>query len=375
MNKVKKSRWMACLEDSRGAAAVMVSIMMVVLLAAGAAAIDIGHALVARNELQNVSDAAALAGDRALAIIYEGMTPSAQQTYVLTGADQATIVAAAQATAVANSAAGVPITLNAADIAIGYWDFGTRTFTPGNAVPTAVRVIARRDTSANGPISTFLANIVGMSSMNVGAVGTANLGPINAVNPADMDAPFGISDYYFSSGFGCGDTIQFSPSNGTPQSCAGWTSYDQSPFNNNTLTSIVNQMASGNNPSPAAVAGQTSLVFGNGNLGNPAWTALQNLLQYHINTEGQWDALVPVYGPSGTTDCTPTGFKPIIGFATVRILYVGGPGDPNNALNCTGGNVSTGCINGVVQCNVFDGTAGGGIPFGPTFATIPGLVE
>jgi len=29
----------------------------------------------------------------------------------------------------------------------------------------------------------------------------------------------------------------------------------------------------------------------------------------------------------------------------------------------------------VVQCNVFDGTAGGGIPFGPTFATIPGLVE
>ena len=134
-------------------------------------------------------------------------------------------------------------------------------------------------------------------------------------------------------------------------------------------------MANGVNPTPGAVAGQTSLVFGNGNLGNPAWTALQNLMQYNVNTYGQWDALVPVYGPVGTTDCTPTGWKPIVGFATMRITYVGGPGDANNSLNCLGGNPGNGCITGVVQCNVFDGTAGGGIPFGPTLATIPGLVE
>jgi Flp pilus assembly protein TadG len=372
---MNKNNSLVVLADSRGAVAVLTAVFLVVLLAMGAAAIDIGHALVAKNELQNVSDASALAGDRALAIIYEGMTPSAQQSYVVTSGALAMIVAAAQETGVANSAAGVPITVNAADISVGTWDFATRTFTPTTATPTAVRVIARRDSTANGPISTFLANIVGMSSVSVSAVATANLGPINAAPPADMDAPFGISEYYFSSGFGCGDTIQFSPSNGTPQSCAGWTTYDQSPFNNNTMVSIINQMANGNNPSPGAVAGQTSLVFGNGNLGHPAWTGLQNLLQYHINTEGQWDALVPVYGPVGTTDCTPTGFKPIVGFATVRITYVGGPGDANNAANCSGGNVATGCITGVVQCNVFDGSAGGGIPFGPTFATIPGLVE
>ena len=71
--------------NSRGVTAVMVAMFMTVLLAMGAAAIDIGHALVARNELQNVSDAAALAGTRALGIIYEGMTPAAQQAYVLTG--------------------------------------------------------------------------------------------------------------------------------------------------------------------------------------------------------------------------------------------------------------------------------------------------
>src|SRR5215831_3150636 len=111
------------LANSRGAVAVITAIFMVVLLAMGAAAIDIGHALVARNELQNVSDAAALAGDRALAIIYQGMTPAAQQSYVVTAGNRATVVAAAQAIGVANSAAGVPITINAADIAVGHWNF------------------------------------------------------------------------------------------------------------------------------------------------------------------------------------------------------------------------------------------------------------
>src|SRR5215831_8228198 len=360
------------LNNSRGAVAVITAIFMLVLLAMGAAAIDIGHALVARNELQNVSDAAALAGDRALAIIYQGMSQSAQQTYVVTVANRATIVAAAQATAVANSAAGVPITVNAADIAIGTWAFATRTFTATNTTPTAVRVIARRDSTANGPISTFLGKIVGISSVNVNAVATANLAALNAVPPADMNAPFGISQFYFNSGFGCGNTIQFSPSNGTPQSCAGWTTYDQVPWNNNKMVSIMDQMISGNNPSPAAVGGVTSLEFGNGNLGKPAWTALQNLLQYEVNTYGQWNALVPVYG---SNSCQPSGMIPVIGFATVKITYVGGPGNPNNALNCTGGNVAPGCIVGVVQCNVFNGSTGGGIPFGPTLATIPGLVQ
>jgi len=360
------------LNNSRGAVAVIAAIFMVVLLAMGAAAIDIGHALVARNELQNVSDAAALAGDRALAIIYQGMSPSAQQTYVVTAANRGTIVAAAQATGVANSAAGVAITINAADIAFGTWNFSTRTFTATNNTPTAVRVIARRDSAANGPISTFLASVVGMSSISVNAVATANLGPLNSVlPPATMNAPFGISQFYFNSGFGCGSQIQFSPSNGQPQSCAGWTTYNQSPFNNNKMTTITNQMASGNNPSPGAVGGQTSLVFGNGNLGNPAWTALQNLYNYEINTYGQWNALVPVYGDN---DCQPNGWKPVVGFATVKITYVGGPGNANNSLNCTG-NSAPGCIKGVVQCNVFNGNNGGGIPFGPTFATIPGLVE
>jgi Flp pilus assembly protein TadG len=361
---------MARLTDDRGAVAVMVSIMMVVLLAMGAAVIDIGHALVAKNELQNVSDAAALAGDRALAIIYQGMTPAAQQSYVVTAGNRATVVAAAQATAVANTAAGVPITINAADIAFGTWNFSTRTFTATNTTPTAVRVIARRDSVANGPISTFLANVVGLSNVSVNAVATANLGPVNSVlPPATMDAPFGISQLYFNSGFGCGSQIQFSPT-GLPQSCAGWTTFDQS-FNANHMKGIVDGMINGTYTSPGTTAGQSSLNFGNGNIGS-TWSRLETLFNTKTANGNTWDAVLPVYG---SNDCTPNGSIPIAGFATVRITFVGGPGNPLNAANCTGGNVAPGCIRGVIQCNVFGGTAGGGPPFGPTFATIPGLVE
>jgi len=209
-----------------------------------------------------------------------------------------------------------------------------------------------------------------MPTIAVSSVATANLGPLNSVlPPATMNAPFGISQFYFNSGFGCGDQIQFAPT-GLPQSCAGWTTFDQS-FNANHMKSIVDGMINGTYTSPATTAGQSTLQFGNGNIGS-TWSRLETLFN-NMTAQGQnWDAVLPVYG---SNDCTPNGPIPIVGFATVRITFVGGPGNPNNALNCSGGNVAPGCIKGVIQCNVFGGSAGGGLPFGPTFATIPGLVE
>jgi Flp pilus assembly protein TadG len=366
-----KSR-MTPLNNQNGAVAVMVSIMMVVLLAMAAAAIDIGHALVARNELQNAGDAAALAGTRALGVIYQGLPTSSQAGYTLTGGNVASIVTAATTAAAANVAAGVSITVNAGDIAIGNWDPVTTTLTPTMVQPRAVQVITRRDGTANGPISTFLASVIGMTSVNVSAVATAELNPVGAVAPGDMNAPFGISQFYFTSGFGCGSTIQFSPSiPGNPQTCAGWTSYDQGPFNNNILTKEVNGMANGTWEAPGAIAGDTYLNFGNGNLGNPAWNALINLWQTEVAANGAWNALVPVYAGN---DCSPSGAQLIIGFASVQITYVGKPGTSQNSTACPGSTTGTGCITGVIECNIFNGNGGGGPPFG-TFGTIPGLVQ
>ena len=345
------------LNNSRGATAVMIALFLTVLLAMGAAAIDIGHALVARNELQNVSDAAALAGTRALGIIYEGMTPSAQQTYTLTSGDQAAIVAAVQATAAANTAAGVAISIDASDIAIGTWNPATRTHTPTVNQPKAVRVMARRDASTNGAISTFLANVIGMSSVSVRAVATADMTAVGQTAPGQLDVPFAISEYYFTQ-FGCGDYIKFYPNDGTPQACAAWHTFDQSPANANTLRNIVDGMTAGTYQSPATQPG-FMLNFINGNVAS-AFPNLIALYNAKKDANGNWDVFIPVYQSS---DCAPpNGPIPIIGYAEARITNV--QGAPNFRIDAT------------ILCNIFEGqTSGGGPPYGPVLSTIPGLVE
>lgn len=357
MSNVKTQRLVKPLGNERGAVAVMTAVFLVVLLAMAAAALDIGHALVARNELQNTADAAALAGTRALGVIYEDMTPAQQQTYTLTGGDHATIVDAVQQTAVANSAAGVPITVDASDIAIGTWNTATRIHTPTVNQPKAVRVLARRDSTANGAISTFLANVVGLTSVSVSAVATADLTAVGQTAPGQLDVPFGISTYYFTQ-FGCGDAIQFYPNNGTPQACSAWHTFDQSPANANTLRNIIDGLRTGSYQSPGTAPGDT-LNFINGQV-NSAFPNLIQLYNANKDANGNWDVFVPVYQSDACAP--PNGPLPVVGYAEARITNV--RGNPNALISAT------------VLCNIFEGnTTGGGPPYGPVLSTIPGLVE
>ena len=336
----------------------MTALFLVVLLAMGAAAIDIGHALVARNELQNVSDAAALAGTRALGVMYEGLTVAEQQTYVLSSGDAAAVIAAVQATASANTAAGVSITIDPADVAIGTWDPYTRTHTPTVNQPKAVRVLSRRDASANGAISTFLANIVGMSSVDVRAVATADMSAVGQTAPGQLDVPFGISEFYFTQ-FGCGDYIKFYPNDGTPQACSAWHTFDLSPANANTLrNTVIDGMTNGTYQSPGTSPGDT-LNFINGNVAS-AFPNLINLYNAKKDANGNWDVFIPVY--ESPSCAPPNGAIPIIGYAEARITNV--QGSPDHLIEAT------------ILCNIFEGnTTGGGPPYGPVLSTIPGLVE
>ncbi|MDR4469965.1 MAG: pilus assembly protein TadG-related protein [Nitrospira sp.] len=359
MSNNRFKRLMSPLSNEAGAVAAMTAIFLLVLLAMAAAAIDVGHALVARNELQNTADASALAGTRALGVIYEGMSPAQQQAYTLTSGDQATVVAAVQQTAVANLAAGVPITVNAADIAIGTWNPTTRVHTPTVSQPKAVRVLVRRDASANGPISTFLAGVVGLTSVNVSAVATADMTAVGQTAPGQLDVPFGISSYYFTQ-FGCGDTIKFYPNDGTPQACSAWNTFDQSPSNANTLRTIIDGLRTGTYQSPGTTPGDT-LNFTNGNVAS-VFPNLINLYNAKKDANGNWDVFVPVYDSPSCAANDNSGALPIIGYAEARITNV--QGSPNHLITAT------------VLCNIFEGnTTGGGPPFGPVLSTIPGLVE
>ncbi len=166
------------LKGNRGAIAIFVAICFVVFLCLLALVIDIGYGLITRNEVQNVADGAALAGARRLGEIYKKgckFTP-----------DYTSVYAIVRDVASKNKAAGLPILeFTDDDIQIGYWSNGTFTILPPppdytgchchDPKPDAVRVVARRDTRANTPISTFFAGIFSINAININADAIAAL--------------------------------------------------------------------------------------------------------------------------------------------------------------------------------------------------------
>lgn len=343
--------------SERGAVAVMVAVALPVLLGFAALTIDIGQALVARNELQDVADAGALAGARRLGTIYQGLTPAQQVSYTL--ASPAPVISDVQNVASQNYGAGRAITVNVGDISIGQWDATNKTLTVTAANPDAVRVTARLDGTTNGPVSTFLANIMGISSVDVRATATAALTGTSTTNPGDLQTPFGLSSFRFQTPF-CNAPVRFYPTN-DPQACGGWHTFTTTPPNANTLRNQIDGMIP--NPptftSPGTQAGVTNLDFVGGNIAN----ALNNLYNLYMAkrdpSTGFWDALVPVYQSS---DCSnPNSAMLIAGYASMRITNVLAP--PAGQL-----------VEGIVQCNLVEGGRGGGASFG-TKGSIPGLVQ
>src|SRR4051812_7188528 len=98
------------LSSNRGSVMVFVAGGIAASIAMAALVIDLGYGWVTKNETHNVSDAAALAGARALGKIYVPLPPAqpmnytAQQNFVL--GDPAPIVAQVQDTASKNYAGG-----------------------------------------------------------------------------------------------------------------------------------------------------------------------------------------------------------------------------------------------------------------------------
>lgn len=213
--------------DNKGAIIVLMAILLFVFLGIAAFAIDFGYRHVIRNELQNAADAAALAATRELSAIY-----LADSSGSMTSVEEAPIVAVAQQAAQANYAGEVSnLVVIASDVEIGDWDFEcdprvANCLSPTLDQPDAVRVTTRRDDNANGPITTFFAQVFKIDTLAVTALATAALsGP----NIAEPELPIGISKYWFENNV-CLDIIAFSPSN-DPASCAGWHTYEDSPSN------------------------------------------------------------------------------------------------------------------------------------------------
>ena len=173
----------------RGVAMITVLVALVALIAAAALAIDVGLIWAARTQLQNATDAAALAGAANL-IDTSGpsVTLSAAQTAVH---DQAGL----------NESVAVPVpsgvAVDSADIAVGHWDLATRTFNSSVDLSdpdevNAVDVTTRQDGVANSPVPAMMARILGRDSFSVTARATAYLGWAGRVGGGKLDLPIAI---------------------------------------------------------------------------------------------------------------------------------------------------------------------------------------
>lgn len=173
--------------DRRGVAMVTVLVALVALIAAGALAIDVGLVWAARTQLQNATDAAALAGG---ANLIDKTGPAV----TLSEAEAAVL---GQAGLNPSVAAPGGVVVDTADITYGHWDLDTRTFDPAvdlsdpEAV-NAVDVVSRSTGVANSPVPAFMARILGRDSFAVTARATSYLGYAGRLGPGKLDLPIAI---------------------------------------------------------------------------------------------------------------------------------------------------------------------------------------
>jgi hypothetical protein len=295
-----------------------------------------------------------------------------QLTYV---ADFAVIKQAITDVASRNQAGSkTNITINDADVSIFTWDPNNRP--PKNdqpwasnlTSPDAVRVIVRRDASANGPIATFFGKILGISTANVFAVATAALTGSSSMVTGGL--PVAINKSWMST-LPCNSNLTFHPSSAGV--CAAWHVYDGSTYKQPSASKIqdmINAFAGLTYTPPETFAGETQYDFTNGTLASLfTSTTIQNLFnvmkvkndgKYDFDTDdATWTASVPIFDDI-TEGCEPNGDITIVGFATIVITGVDPP--PTTTIYAT------------VKCDIVEPGRGGGGYYG-TKGTIPNLVQ
>lgn len=229
------------LDNESGVVIVWVALLMVVLLSFAAMAIDIGHLMVVRNELQNAADAAALAGAQ---YFYPSLTPkipnwTAAETQAINSIQL-------------NKSDGV--TLVDGVVQSGYWNLSgsplglqAKGITPENLDYPAVMVqVSRGDQANGGPVVNFFASIMGIGSSSVSAQAVAICASPGVAYPGAI-FPIAISkemaeqaDKYNSSG----KTFKIGSSYHYPNSMAGqWTSLS---LDRNDVPTIRDLIANGN---------------------------------------------------------------------------------------------------------------------------------
>lgn len=333
MRSTEKIRHNVAIHED-GATLVLIAIVLVMLIAFAALALDVGHLYVVRNELHNAADAGALAGARRL-LNSDGS--------VFFGANDI-----AHTAAEANRADRVAVEVNwtngqnnDSDVERGHWSFQTQTFTanPNDQmalwwqIPSAtldldvnfinaVRVKARRE---NPQADSFFARILGFIGFDVYAEAVAYIGFAGKLNPEEVDLPIAIcreavvdADGKYSCSLGRMVT------NSQDSETAAWTDFSQEPCSGGANSNSIIPCAGNGSP----------LVFGN-NIGVINGEDQADFKQFWdcwwANSAGgtkPWRVMLPVI------ECAPgSGKVPpctrLVGAVAIDIIWVNQNGFSN----------------------------------------------
>ncbi|WP_290653640.1 pilus assembly protein TadG-related protein [Aquisalimonas sp.] len=307
----------------RGASLVLMAISLVVLFGFGALALDGANLYVARNELQNAADAAALAGARVLYVDDGSM--------VNAGANQV-----AYDTAVSNNSQGTAVEV--ASVERGHWSFTTQTFTANPSLEpvdlfdvstaeldmnldfiNAIEVVTERRAT---PVQAFFGFVLGFTDYTVSARSVAYIGFAGSLRPEDVDQPIGLCKQALTSGgeYDCsvGRFIPSSQSNQTMSETGGWSSFCQEgACQGGTNTSELR-------PLVCADGNPNEMTFGEplATLGGQSQATFNDLYDCWVEETGQqglWNMTLPVI------DCPDGNVGPcndLVGAVNVNIAWI-----------------------------------------------------
>jgi Flp pilus assembly protein TadG len=194
-----KQRLKDLVADQSGSIAVTAAVCLGVILGFAALALDIGHLVSVKSELQTAADAGALAGARALAL------PPDVTDWNWDNGKATAVSTVQQNSADTRSLADFSV----ANVQVGFWDLSwtSRTapanllgydnpaaFVPASGQVAAVKVTVPKTQGGSGgsaPVTAYFASLMGISSMDVQASAVAMISPPTKIPYSDA-FPFAL---------------------------------------------------------------------------------------------------------------------------------------------------------------------------------------
>ncbi|MEX3635051.1 pilus assembly protein TadG-related protein [Paraburkholderia sp. BR14320] len=179
VHTLRTQRRAKSMKKQKGAVAIMVALLLLMLLSFAALAIDIGNLMVARTQAQTAADAAALAGAQCL---YTQASNASCNNASAANPDWNDSQTVAVSFGPKNNVQGTAVQLHTSDVVTGYVNVtnvaagvsqATVPVASGKIVP-AVQVTVHKDGSdSNGSVPVYLAQVLNIASLKTSATATA----------------------------------------------------------------------------------------------------------------------------------------------------------------------------------------------------------